>query len=108
MGANEGFGIAADGQGHLFVSNPTAGTVGEYNAVTGALINSDFVSGAYGGFAVDNAGPLFVADYDDTIGRYNISNGSAVNARLVSLSQFTSDITGLATDNQGALIRFPL
>ena len=38
-------GLAVDGNNHLFVTNFSNNTVGQYNATTGATINSAFING---------------------------------------------------------------
>jgi DNA-binding beta-propeller fold protein YncE len=48
-------GLALDFSGHLFVVNNSTGLVGEYNATSGALINSAFINTGAG------SGPEFVA-----------------------------------------------
>src|SRR5437763_1659311 len=72
-------------RGQIYETN-NSGTVGEYNATTGAPINSSLVSGLsnpagialYGGnlFVVNNGG--------GTIGEYNAITGATVSASLVS------------------------
>ena len=102
LGGNDGFGIVADNENHLFVADILSHSVSEYNASTGTLISANFVN-AFGveGLAVDDNRHLFVAD-ENGVGEYNTSNGSTVNAQLVSLTDH-DEITGLAVDNEGHL-----
>src|SRR5207248_8530519 len=64
------------------------GTVGEYNATTGATINSSLVSynsSGASGIAVFG-GDLWVANYfANSIGEYNATTGATINASLVSV-----------------------
>ncbi len=95
-------GIAVSG-GNLFVTNNFDNTIGEYNARTGATINSALVSGLNSpvGIAV-SGGNLFVAnqgnvlnDYNDgAIGEYNATTGATINAALVS--GLNGGVTGIA------------
>src|SRR5437762_8405764 len=66
-----------------------SGTVGEYNATTGATINSSLVSyNSHGaaGLAVFG-GNLWVANYfANTVGEYNATTGATINTSLVSLN----------------------
>ena len=78
--------LAGQAHGQIFVTNSTSGTVGEYDAATGATINSALVSGLNGptGIAV-SGGNLWVGNYfAGTIGEYNATTGATVNASLVS------------------------
>src|SRR5205823_2530636 len=79
------FGIAVSG-GNLWVTSNSGGTIGEYNATTGATINASLVSGLSGPQLIAvSAGNLFVANTGaGTIGEYNATTGAAVNASLVS------------------------
>ena len=63
-----------------------SGTVGEYNATTGATINASLVSGLSGPQLIAvSGGNLFVANTGaGTIGEYNATTGAAVNSSLVS------------------------
>ena len=81
--------IAVSGS-NLFVTNDAAGTIGEYNATTGATVNASLVSGLSNPVGIAVAGSnLFVvsagnADGYGTIGEYNATTGGTVNASLVS------------------------
>src|SRR5438477_4028466 len=71
--------------GEIFVSNFRGGTIGEYDASTGATINPALVSGlsSPSGLALAG-GNLFVASPGrGTVGKYTTS-GATVNASLIS------------------------
>jgi hypothetical protein len=73
--------------GNLFVANQGNNTIGEYNATTGAAVNSAFLSSgldAPTGIAVFG-GNLFVVNQNiNTIGEYDAVTGATINASLVS------------------------
>jgi hypothetical protein len=48
QGLNVPWGLALDGNNHLFVSSPGGNAIGEYDATTGATINPAFISGLNG------------------------------------------------------------
>jgi hypothetical protein len=78
-------GLAVDDNDHLFVSGNIS-TIGEYDAVTGATINSAFITGLGAipaGLALDN-GYLYVANNGSAgyVGKYDASTGAAVDAIL--------------------------
>jgi hypothetical protein len=84
--------IAVSG-GNLFVTDSVTGTIGEYNAITGATVDAELVSGLNGpgGIAVFG-GNLFVTNFQTgTIGEYTIS-GDTVNASLISGLNQPTDI----------------
>jgi hypothetical protein len=78
----------------IFVSNggnggPGAGSgsIGEYDATTGATVNAALVSGLNGGaagIAVSGGNLFVVGSGDGTIGKYNATTGATVNATLIS------------------------
>ena len=78
-------GIAVSG-GDLWVTNGGSGTIGEYNATTGAAVGTALVSGLSDPFAIAvSGGNLWVSNYDNnTIGEYNATTGATINAALVS------------------------
>jgi hypothetical protein len=94
LGPFVGSGLALFG-GNLYVTNAGNGTISEYNATTGATVNPALVAGlsAPWGIAV-YGGNLYVTNYgtntnvtgdaEGTIGEYNATTGTAVNAALVS------------------------
>ena len=61
-----------------------SGTVGEYNATTGATINSSLVSGLSSPVGIAVSGANLWVTYGNTIGEYNATTGAPVNASLVS------------------------
>jgi hypothetical protein len=77
--------------GQIYVTNYASGadgtgTVGEYDATTGATINASLVSGLFGptGVAV-SGGKLYVTNFGGgTIGEYDATTGATINASLVS------------------------
>ena len=78
--------LATQARGQIFVTQ-NSGTVGEYDAATGATINSSLVSyysfGA-AGIAVSE-GNLWVCNFfAGTVGKYNATTGATINASLVS------------------------
>jgi DNA-binding beta-propeller fold protein YncE len=88
-------GLAVSGK-TLFVANggsATAGTIGKYDATTGAVIKADFIKGlqyAYG-IAVLPATDsmpqsfLFVANRGSgTIGKYDARTGAVINASFIT------------------------
>src|SRR6266446_1636064 len=72
--------------GQIFVTNSDGNTIGEYNATSGATINSSLVSGLSDPVGIVlSGGNLFVANFNDgTIGEYNATTGATINASLVS------------------------
>ena len=90
----------------LWVANGGSGTIGEYNATTGAVINAALISGLNEPTAiVVSGGNLWVANYSGgiqlglgnyeggSIGEYNATTGAAVNADLVD---YTGSLQGMA------------
>jgi hypothetical protein len=71
---------------NLFVTNYSANTIGEYNAVTGAVINASFISGLSNpwGLAVSGSNLFVTNSGNGTIGEYNAVTGAVINASLVS------------------------
>ena len=68
----------------------TTNSVKTINISTGAVINSNFITGLNGGpVAPCVAGSyLYVSNYSsNTIGKYNLSDGSVVNASWISITQ---------------------
>jgi hypothetical protein len=92
----------------IYVANANAGTIGEYNASTGAAINASLVTGLSNpfGLAVDGSGHLYVASANSgnsgsgTIGEYNASTGAAINTALVT---GLTNSFGLVVDGSGHL-----
>jgi hypothetical protein len=91
----------------IFVTN-FFNTVGEYNATTGATINSSFISSGLSdpfGIAL-SGGNLFVANGADsfgapgTIGEYNATTGATINSSFIS--------SGLSAPNLIAVVSAPV
>jgi hypothetical protein len=86
-------GVALSG-GILLVANFRNNTIGEYNATTGATINSAFISSGLNapGTIELSGGNLFVANTgNNTIGEYNAATGATINSTLISGLNFPSD-----------------
>ena len=69
----------------LFVTDGANGVVGEYNAITGAAINANFIAGLNGpnGIAV-SGNRLYVANMgSNTVGVYDATTGAVINANLI-------------------------
>ena len=83
----------------LFVSQSNAGSVGEYDATTGAAINASFITGLNRplfGIAV-SGNDLFVANSGGTtVGEYDATTGAAINANLITglLTSFGLAVSG--------------
>jgi len=70
----------------IFVVKFDANTVGQYNAATGASINSSFISGLANPFGLALSGNrLFVGNYSgNSIGEYDATTGAAINNSFIS------------------------
>ncbi|MDR3406473.1 MAG: autotransporter domain-containing protein [Chthoniobacter sp.] len=80
---------------NIWVGQYGNGTVGEYNATTGATINASLVSGVYPyGLAV-SGNTLFLAPYSPsaTVTTYNATTGAVINASLVTGVYDTGSLT---------------
>jgi WD40 repeat protein len=87
-GLNAPIWIAVSGN-TLFVANASSGTIGTYNATTGAPINANFIVGASGGLAVSGNTLFVVAGGGPSagtgaVGKYNASTGAAVKANFIT------------------------
>jgi hypothetical protein len=94
----------------LLVANETTpGTIGVYNAVTGATINSAVISGQGltqpDGLAFDGHNHLFVAGQNNGIvGEYDATTGATVNANFVNVGpNLGSGFGALAVDGNNHL-----
>ena len=70
----------------LFVSQSNAGSVGEYDATTGAAINASFITGLNQplfGIAVSGK-HFFVVNNDTTVGEYDAGTGEAINVSFIT------------------------
>ena len=78
--------------GDLFVVDNTSGVISQYNASTGASINSNFVVSGQNGAVLSSSyglavsgNDLFVANLgNSTIGEYNLSTGATVNSSFIT------------------------
>src|SRR5438876_38462 len=82
-------GTLLTGQVHgqiIYETNGGSNTIGEYDATTGAAINTSLVSGLkIPPFSDVSGGNMYVANEgSNTIGEYNATTGAAVNTSLVS------------------------
>lgn len=79
-------GIAASADGKtLFVANVGTGTIGEYDAMTGAAIDPSLITGLKRPVGIALKGnDLFVVNRKGTVGKYDATTGAAINAALVS------------------------
>lgn len=98
-------GLAVSGNS-LYTTRPQdSNKIGEYNATTGAAINATLVTGLSTpqAFTLDGLGHMYVVnDGTGTIGKYN-TDGSVVNASLVTGLVATGTFYGLVLDNSGNL-----
>jgi hypothetical protein len=68
-------------------SGANSGTVSEYNATTGAVINANLITGVGQAGAIFLSGnTLYVANASEfgTVGAYNATTGAAINANLIT------------------------
>ena len=102
--------MVVDQNNHLFVTG--SGTVGEYNATTGATINANFITGL--DFAPARSGtrrqqsPLCLRDRQldgNIVGKYDATTGATINASFIQEPnpQSLYNPRGLAVDNKNHL-----
>ena len=106
---NQPFGLATFG-GNLYVSNAAndtagAGTVQVYNATSGAVVNTSFITGLNGAYGLTILGSnLYVINASTgIIGEYNATTGTAINASLVT-GITTSSARGLSSLNNSLYV----
>jgi hypothetical protein len=89
-------GLAVDGN-NLFVADER-GTVGKYNATTGAAINAGFITGLNDPIGVAVWGKtLFVANSGGvSVGAYDADTGKVINANFITGGFRTKNPAGLA------------
>lgn len=90
------------------VSNLGGNTVGEYNATTGATINSTFINTSQGlngpAEMVLDGNHLFVANSNNnTVGEYNTTTDATINPTFIN-GQGLSSPVGLAFDRNNHLL----
>jgi hypothetical protein len=68
--------------GELFVADESAETVGQFDATTGATINSSFISGITNGprDLKLSGGDLYTTSNSGAVGQYNATTGQTINA----------------------------
>src|SRR6202030_1072587 len=75
----------ARGQTIYETNDASSNTIGEYDATTGATINSSLVSGLNSPYGiVVYGGDIFVVNASGTIGEYDATTGATINSSLVS------------------------
>lgn len=90
------------------VSSGDVGAVGEYNATTGAAINSSLITGLSlpGGLAI-SGNNLYVLDRNaGTIGEYNATTGAAIHSTLVSGLSAASPLHIVLSGNSLYVVNF--
>jgi hypothetical protein len=100
-GLGRSHGIAADGNGHLFVTDGYNGVVGHYT-IGGAVINKALISGVFGAFDIalhDSYLYLVKRSANGSVGKYTLA-GQTVNSALVTGLDFPA---GIALDGAGNL-----
>lgn len=77
--------LTIDSDGSLFTADGSNGTVAQFDAATGQLLNPDFITGLgwADSVATDGAGDLFVSS-QSSIGEYSAVTGAVINADLIS------------------------
>ena len=68
------------------MANQINGTVGEYDATTGAAINASFITGLSfpWGLALSGNNLLVANSASNTVGEYNAATGAAINAIFIT------------------------
>jgi sugar lactone lactonase YvrE len=81
--------FAVDSNGSLFVAEGSNGTVAEFNADTGQLLNASFITGLGDAESVttDDDGHIYVST-QSSIGEYDADTGAAINPDLVNQGAF--------------------
>ena len=84
-GLNAAASLAVSGS-YIYVSNYFIGTIGKFDAVTGAPVDTAFISGLDHPFGIAlSGGNLYVGNNGNgTIGVYDAATGATVNATLIS------------------------
>ena len=83
------------------------GQVGEYNAVTGATVDANFIPAVGGGMhslALDGNNHIFVSNgADNTVGEYNATTGATINATFINSGQGLDIPFGMVLDGHNHL-----
>jgi PEP-CTERM motif len=106
-GSGGGHDIVLDNHNHVFVSDVIAGTVGEFNATTGAAINPSFITTVNPrALALDNNNHLFVGQTGGngqglpTVAEYDATTGTLIHANFINE---TGGTLGIALDRHSHL-----
>src|SRR5271165_3616349 len=78
--------VSGNAGAQIYVTQGTNNTVGEYNAITGAAINANFITGLAfpAGLAV-SGNKLFVTDFaNEVVGEYDATTGAAINPNFIT------------------------
>jgi hypothetical protein len=77
--------IPGNAHAQLYVGQFNNGSVGEYDAITGAAINANFITGPNSFGLALSGNNLFVANWvGTTVGEYDATTGVAVNANFIT------------------------
>src|ERR1051326_3829581 len=81
----------------VYVANYYSGTVGEYDATTGAPVNTAFITGLSGPLGLALSGnDLFIVNRDNnTIGEYDATTGAVINSAIVTGLNGPQDVKAL-------------
>jgi hypothetical protein len=84
-------------------NNLYTGSVGEYNAASGAVINASFIPGlnAPAGLVL-SGNNLFVGQGNNTVGKYNATTGAAINPFFIT--GLSGNITGVALSGNNLFV----
>jgi hypothetical protein len=109
-GLNSSVAIAVDRD--LFVADADSGTVGKYDANTGAVINGGFITGLKSPSAVAVSGnALFVlegsGDFDGAVAEYDSTTGKLLKDNILKLDINADSPTALAVDSSGNYLFVP-
>jgi hypothetical protein len=73
----------------IYVSEYTAGVVGEYDEKTGEVINASFITGLSGPNQIILKGDdLLIAEIGGVVGKYNAKTGAAISQSFITGSNF--------------------
>jgi DNA-binding beta-propeller fold protein YncE len=83
-GLENPIGLAVSGN-TLYVSGAALGSVGKYNATTGAAINANFITGLNDpfGLALSADGTALLVSNGSMVSEYNATTGAAINANFI-------------------------
>jgi hypothetical protein len=98
-GLTNPWGVATD-QDNLWVSFQS-GSVAEYNAANGAVLNPTFITGSVATLGVVYYNGFIYTLNNTTVGVYNATTGATVNSSLIT---GLGSVQGFAVDNAGIFI----